>query len=494
MIYSKDYKKLLLLITLVIVIIGLQVTVLANLVVKANYYGIKPSGYSQQELDDFVENNFDKWKNKYIKSVPNKDQKYVDYILDERGNADWVENRAVTVSEAHGYGMVILTMMANMKKSRSLEMKAIFDDFYRFFKAHPSQYNDNLMCWQEWGVGLNPDGSGEVTDVVNCPNGPDSAIDGDLDIAYALLMADKVWGSSGEIDYKTQALKTIHAIYENEVNHNEKIFLLGDWVNNGQYSQVTRSSDFMLNHLRVFSMVDDKYGSEWKAILENTQQIIKSNVEDWSGNTGLVGDFLNQANGQYVPVQGSILETKNDGDYNWNACRNPWRFATDYLYSGDKSISSQLSTLNVWIKNKTNNNPTNIKPGYYIRNGNPGQAIEGRNWADISFVAPFAVSSAISEQNQAWLDSIWGYLEGVSVKDDVYFGNTIRLQVLFTITGNWAMPVSGDSDTPNYPVWEAEKVYTSGDKVEYNNSIWQAKWWTKGNQPGANQWGPWEKI
>ena len=46
----------------------------------------------------------------------------------------------------------------------------------------------------------------------------------------------------------------------------------------------------------------------------------------------------------------------------------------------------------------------------------------------------------------------------------------------------------------SYPAWDGDTVYTGGEKVSYNNSIWEAKWWTKGNEPGASQWGPWKLI
>lgn len=38
--------------------------------------------------------------------------------------------------------------------------------------------------------------------------------------------------------------------------------------------------------------------------------------------------------------------------------------------------------------------------------------------------------------------------------------------------------------------WNKDKAYSKGDKVSFNNQIFQAKWWTKGEEPGT-QWGPW---
>lgn len=58
----------------------------------------------------------------------------------------------------------------------------------------------------------------------------DSAADGDMDIAYALLIADKVWGSEGEIDYYSEALAVINDIMTYEINHENWTISLGDWV------------------------------------------------------------------------------------------------------------------------------------------------------------------------------------------------------------------------------------------------------------------------
>jgi hypothetical protein len=43
--------------------------------------------------------------------------------------------------------------------------------------------------------------------------------------------------------------------------------------------------------------------------------------------------------------------------------------------------------------------------------------------------------------------------------------------------------------------WSSGKTYASpGNKVVYNGVIYQNKWWTLGDVPGAQQWGPWEAI
>ncbi|EUJ47766.1 glycosyl hydrolase family 18 protein [Paenilisteria rocourtiae] len=42
--------------------------------------------------------------------------------------------------------------------------------------------------------------------------------------------------------------------------------------------------------------------------------------------------------------------------------------------------------------------------------------------------------------------------------------------------------------------WDATKIYNQNDQVTYNGHTYKAKWWTQGNVPGAEQWGPWELV
>ncbi|WP_157670151.1 carbohydrate-binding protein [Chitinibacter sp. GC72] len=41
------------------------------------------------------------------------------------------------------------------------------------------------------------------------------------------------------------------------------------------------------------------------------------------------------------------------------------------------------------------------------------------------------------------------------------------------------------------PAWNNTTVYTGGEIVSYGGKDYKAQWWTQGNVPGAEQWGPW---
>ena len=132
-------------------------------------------------------NFYDYWKEKYLVQNPyvtDETQYYVFYGDQTYSEAGYEVE--VTVSEAHGYGMLIAVSMSDYDN----EAKEIFDGMYRYYQSHLSEIGPNLMAWQQ-----NDNGKA----IVNSSSGGDSATDGDMDIAYALLMADSIWGSDGEI-------------------------------------------------------------------------------------------------------------------------------------------------------------------------------------------------------------------------------------------------------------------------------------------------------
>lgn len=51
-----------------------------------------------------------------------------------------------------------------------------------------------------------------------------------------------------------------------------------------------------------------------------------------------------------------------------------------------------------------------------------------------------------------------------------------------------------DDPPANIVAWDSNTVYTGGEIVSHNGQHWQAQWWTQGNEPGTEQWGPWAEY
>ena len=377
---------------------------------------IKPDNLSQEEMDAAVATFYETWKDNYLKQPADKNDEY--YIFyNDKGYAE--PKNAVTVSEAHGYGMMITAIMAGSKD------KQYFDGLYRFYKAHGSDNDPSLMAWQQV-----KDKSGKI---INTPGDADSATDGDMDIAYSLLLAHNQWGSEGEIDYLAGAKDILDAIMSNEINRSQSLVKLGDWAEDedGVYGQSTRSSDLLLNHFKTFEAATGN--DEWKDVRDKAYKVIQSINKERSGNTGLIPDFIVQSKGEYRPAEAGFLEGENDGNYSWNSSRTPWRYTLDYLLTGDERALPQLKKMNAWIKAETDGNPENIQSGYTLS----GNSVEEGN--STSFVAPFMVSAMVDSSNQQWINRLWNRTIQEQDDDD-YFANTIKLQTMIVASGNWWAP------------------------------------------------------
>lgn len=363
---------------------------------------------------------YEYWKTKYLTEnsyVTDETQYYVFY--GDSSDADGDSEIPVTVSEAHGYGMLIAASMEKYDR----EAKEIFDGMYRYYRAHCSEIGSNLMAWQQ------VDNGGAIVNA----SGADSATDGDMDIAYALLMADAVWGSDGEINYKEMAIRVIRDIMTYEVNKADWILQLGDWVSeldgNDKYSTATRSSDFIMQYMPIFAEVTGD--NRWLNVYESTYAIINKIVSQY--HTGILPDFLVKDNdtGEFVPASANFLESENDGNYYYNSCRTPWRISMDYLINGNADALRFATTLNNFISDATGGDAQHIVAGYTL-DGTPLS-----DWNDLCFDAPFLLAASCGGDAQ-WYDAVRNLV--VTYEDDVYYGDTIKMLCLLVDDGGWIVP------------------------------------------------------
>lgn len=374
---------------------------------------IKPGNFTRKQLDSITESFYDAWKARYLTDSCGGGQYYVNFDEDDK-------EKKISTSEGQGYGMMITAYMAG----HDPQAKTYFDGLYAFCKAHPSSTNGNLMAWCQ------VEGCVDKTD-----GGNTSATDGDIDIAYALLLAHKQWGSKGQINYLTEAKNMIDAIMQDEVNSETWTTKLCDDIDSSSSTYYdTRASDFILDHFRAFyKTTRDK---DWLKVIDEDYFLIWMFQSKFSPQTGLLPDFIEKCNSDPFPAAPHYLESSHDGDYYYNSCRVPWRIATDYLISGDKRGKDALDIINKWIQLKTNNSPEKINAGYLLN----GDAIDRSDYYSPAFIAPFAVGAMVSRNNQNWLDSLFSYLISSKIEDYRYYDNTIKMLTLIVLSGNYWSP------------------------------------------------------
>ena len=369
---------------------------------------ILPSNHTQAQLDAQVKGFYDAWKARYIKPGCTAGTFRIKTSP---------STGAYTVSEGHGYAMLVLVIM----HGHDAQAQQVYDGLFRYFRAHASNNNHQLMAWAQNASCANVDGA-------------DSATDGDLDIAYSLLLADKQWGSTGTIDYKAEATAMIAAILASDV-HPANTILVGDWSGAGDSHYTgTRPSDFMLGHFKAFAAGTSV--ARWTSVVDKTYAIIAYIQGHQAAQSGLLPDFVVNATGNTpAPAPGNWLEGGSDGRYAYNSCRVPWRIATDYLMSCDPRAQTAARKINTWVRGATGDNPANVKDGYNLNGSATGSD------PDLCFVAPFGVSAMVqpdSGSNQVWLDKVWDYAAAQGA--DQYYEDSVKLLGMIVMSGNWWSP------------------------------------------------------
>jgi endo-1,4-beta-D-glucanase Y len=378
-----------------------------------DYGEVRPSRWTQAQLDTAVRTFYDRWKSRYLIALTGNDghQQYRVAFSRTGGNRD------VTVSEGQGFGLMIAATMAGHDPSA----QRICEGLWRFARAHPSTIDNRLMDWRV------PGGEGN-----------DSAFDGDADLAYGLLLADAQWGSSGAINFRAEFDRTLAGILASTIGPQSRLPILGDWVNpnDSTYNQYTpRSSDLMTGHFRTWARATGV--GVWNDVVAASQSTIGILQADYAPSTDLLPDFVqprSDTDHRPRPATPGFLEGANDGNYNYNAGRDPWRIGADAILHGDTTSAAQAAKIARWAKAATNGNPREFKSGYYL----DGTPLPDSDYFSIFFVAPLGVAAMCDPGMQIWLDDI--YAAVVATTDEDYYEESVALLCLMLMTGNFRDP------------------------------------------------------
>jgi endo-1,4-beta-D-glucanase Y len=245
----------------------------------------------------------------------------------------------ITTSEGESYTMLRAVWMDD---------QTTFDKSLAFSQTN-MQRSDHLFSWK---YGELPNGSyGIETNV----GGNNTASDGDVQIALALLMAYSRWN---EPKYLQAAEPIISSIWNEEVvSVNGQPLLTADNLEkNSKTTVVVDPSYCNPAAFKLFAKIDPT--QNWTALTNNTysflQEVSKSDLGS-SSSDNLPPDWIevNRTTGQLVPNATTSLDT----NYGYDAIRVPFWLALDYQWfhdTRDKTTLSDYSYLQtLWNKDQT---------------------------------------------------------------------------------------------------------------------------------------------
>lgn len=281
-----------------------------------------------------------------------------------------------TVSEGIGYGLLLAVYMDDQE---------VFDGIWKYEQLY---LNDNgLMHWEVSAEG-NVIGTG-------------AALDGDEDMDWALIMADRQWGGQGSLDqtYESYAIDLIHAMWDHEIDHGrDDMPLPGDsWGN----ADITNISYFAPAYYRLFGQVAGME-AEWASAIDTSYEIIEASLNAASENqdNGLVPAWCNRAGEPVEAFSGAPTHFQND------STRTPFRVGQDYCYYGEPRALDYMEKITSFY---TEVGVENIVDGYEL-DGTPRPDFGTNGLGSASFVGPAAVGASYSAENLAFVDDAYAAL------------------------------------------------------------------------------------
>ena len=324
------------------------------------------------------------------------------------------DDEKFTVSEGIGYGMLIYVYMTSETNDLCQER---FDKLYAYYKRWSN--GNGVMNWKIEGF-----------ESVNSYNG---ATDADLDVALALCLAAKQWGSSENFVYAEEAEMLLDAIYKKEVGSH---YIQGEeriLINPGDsWNSIANPCYFTLASIGVFAQAQTQLEfsttHDWKTVYDDSHIYMTLSQRN--------GLWPNWSNWDGTPCDRSPYDTTSM-DYGWDACRTPWRVAWDYLWYGSESSKSMMqNTIDMMAANDLLSDPK--RAGYYSN-------LDSDDYTDLvyegmgnnsAFVGGYACALMTNADQQGNLDIYHDKL--VNYSESPYYSPTLQMLYALVTSGNAA--------------------------------------------------------
>lgn len=288
------------------------------------------------------------------------------------------EDAGTTKVESMGWAMIIAAYMGD---------KTTFDGLYKFYNS--KKQNHGMMAWKVTCSGVTDGGS---------------AADGDLDVAFSLVIASWQWGGT----YKDEAVKTITTVKKLITQCSGTSVVMGG-AGYGGCNQ-TDLSYYTPAFFRAFAEISGD--TSWTKLADDTYTVLNNGA---NSTTGLVPDWQQFGGG---------TASGYNHTYQYDACRVPWRIALDYLWNGNEKALAWCKKISDWAYKI---GPKNIKDGYNLDGSAAGQ------FHNMSYVGGFAVAAMCNSQEIA--DAFGAELATMQF-DPYWYHAFLGTCYMLTLTGN----------------------------------------------------------
>jgi endo-1,4-beta-D-glucanase Y len=307
-------------------------------------------------------------------------------------------------SEGIAYGMTLAVYLND---------QSLFDNLWKYEQRW--MQTNGLMNWE-----INPQGT--------APSGTGAATDGDEDMAFALVMADRRWGGRGALadTYLNYARRQIDLIWALEVDHN-----LGDVLKPGDQfvdGSIINISYFAPAYYRIFGQVSGK-PADWAKVVESSYRVLQATLNSANGNAsnGLVPAWSTPAG---VPMAPAGKPTHHQLD----SCRTPFRIAQDFCWFNERRAQDYLQKISGFYAGI---GATRLVDGYALG----GAPMPNTGLALAAFVGPAGVGAMATPAFSVLRDDAYAAVASLSpssLGDSLYYNESWTVLSLLMMTGRMA--------------------------------------------------------
>jgi hypothetical protein len=370
-----------------------------------NYpYGIKPNCVSQEEMNQDCLNAFED----FIKNSVTSEgcPPGVAFRVHNGEGIAFAGSEAFdTYSEGIAWGMLLSVIMDN----GSNNARTYFDGFNAYRKAFRNSIG--LMGWHvDKNAVLKDSGI---------------AVEADENMAMALILAHRKWGSRPDRNYGNDAKEIINALMNDCVQKPELFMKPGaTW---GGYKLIHPCNFDVCFYKEWEQFTGDP---RWLKVQEESYSIFQKIYTRYP--SGYLPHWCDYDGNKPTGQKDYFM----DDTFEFDALQTAFKIPLDYLLYGDQIHSLAFSipnSLSSSIRKSTNESVNRIGSGYDL-NGN----IVNLTYGNSAFIGAFGVASMVSPAHQQWCNSLYSSLRNQPTGGKWgYYKDIIRLFSLIIMSGNY---------------------------------------------------------
>jgi oligosaccharide reducing-end xylanase len=343
----------------------------------------------------------------------------------------WAADSSDVRSEGMSYGMM-LAVQTNMQQQ--------FDRLWKFahtFMQYPS--DSPLSAWRHhfrWQGSVRAENKQEWKVKFGAQTTP--APDGEEYFAAALFLADRRWGSAGDVDYRGEAAKISWALLHNRPTRDGRFPAINQQANMVVFVPYESSNDHSdpSYHLPAFYELFAEYGpgedaERWRELARISRDYL---VKSAHPSTGLHPDYALFTG---APTQG-YQASKHDEFY-YDAWRVPMNMALDNAWFGDPRMKAQVEKYHAFFKGQLGDH--NVSNALFKIDGS-----EPSGGGSTALTATLAAGALASEapNRKVFVDNLWGVAQQSGQYR--YYQECVYLLGLLATAGryqyDWATPAA----------------------------------------------------